>query len=73
MSTVSSVFRFANGMILVCDLDGEQILELNGPVTRQRLESIRLASNPDTKWYGFDEDGPIPWATLASERSTKRN
>lgn len=61
MRDVSTAMLFANGMLMVFGEDGEQLDDLQGATTLERLESIRDRSTPDTQWLGFDEGGPLLW------------
>jgi hypothetical protein len=61
--TVRTVYRWSNGMVMVFGEDGEQIAHLQGRATPGRLQAIRQLSDRDTKWHGFDEDGPLDWDT----------
>lgn len=58
---VVTVYRWTNGMVMVFGSDGEQVPELQGKATPERLASIRARTTPDTRWHGFGEDGPLEW------------
>ncbi len=59
--TVSSAYLWANGMVMVFGEDGEQIPELQGKATPERVRAIQRRSTRDTEWIGFGEDGPAVW------------
>jgi hypothetical protein len=54
-------YRWTNGTVMVFGFDGQQIPELQGEATQERLEAIRQRSTPKTQWNGFGEDGPWEW------------
>ena len=51
---VKAVFRFANGMVAVCDENGQQIPELQGRFEEMR-EAIEAAADERTEFHGWPE------------------
>jgi hypothetical protein len=41
--------------------DGEQVPELQGPVSKERVQRIQRRSGRSTMWVGFGENGPAVW------------
>lgn len=58
---VSSAYRWANDMVMVFGLDGEQIPELQGAYSDDLHGRIQQRSTSRTTWVGFGEDGPAIW------------
>lgn len=59
--TVATVYLWANGNVMTFGEDGEQIPELQGPVSKELHDAIRARSTPATLWVGWGEDGPAEW------------
>jgi hypothetical protein len=58
---VSAAYRWANGMVMVFGVGGEQLSELQGPYSDDLHGRIQRRSTPRTTWVGFGEDGPAIW------------
>lgn len=52
---VKSVFRFPNGMIAVCDENGEQIPELQGKDTPELRKKINKLITDETELNGYSQ------------------
>lgn len=61
MTDVSSAYLWANGMLMVFGEDGEQIPELQGKATPEKVRAIQRRATRTTEWVGFGEDGPAVW------------
>lgn len=59
---VRSVYRWANGMVMVFGDDGEQIPELQGEATLNRLAAIRDRSRLDTDWFWLRRERAVAMA-----------
>lgn len=59
--SVSTVYLWENGNLMVFGEDGQQIPELQGPVSQERVRAIQRRSTVRTKWIGFGEDGRAVW------------
>jgi hypothetical protein len=59
--SVSSVYLWRNGVLMVFDDAGDQVPELQGPASVEKVREIQRRSSRETKWYGFGEEGPLIW------------
>lgn len=66
MRPVAETYRWTDGQVMTFDAAGDQLADLQGPATPVLAERIRAASTPTTRWYGWDETGPLEWRPPAA-------
>lgn len=57
---VGAVFLFDNGMVATCNIEGEQIPELQGSYSIELHKKIFLRATTNCEWKGF-EIIPVGW------------
>jgi hypothetical protein len=67
VTVVGSAYLWANGSLMIFDEDGEQIPELQGQVSPEKVRDIQRRSTRRTEWVGFGEDGPPIWPGFSVE------
>jgi hypothetical protein len=54
-------YLFPNGMVVTCDINGNQIPSLQGKYTKELHLTILRRSCANTEWQGFPKDFPTVW------------
>lgn len=50
---VMVTYKFPNGMVCTCDMQGDQVPELQGKYSPELHKKIKYYSNEKTEWNGF--------------------